>query len=133
MKYMIATLCMVVLAGCAQPNRPVTSRDTLNPLSPQEVAEVQQALSDLKAGMEMQEVLTLLRKTPFKHAVGSRSGGPTSSRHTVYHLRQGANLVLSFDYTGEKPILVSAEQAGDAWPKNEKERSSNKPVDTYFK
>jgi hypothetical protein len=128
MKYTVPfVLCVVGITGCVRPETQVSlsPRDTVNPLSILEVGEVQQTLRHLKAGMTMQDVLESLRKTPFEHAVGSVSGGPTNDRYTIYQLRQGVNLVLRFDYTRSSPLLVAAEQAGDAWPKNPEQRSSN--------
>lgn len=124
---LISILALVVLVGCGPGERPAKTRDMLNPLSPQEIAEVQLVLSDLKPGMEMQEVFTLLRKTPFKNDSDflSRVGGPKNCRYSIYQLRQGANLVLSFDYTRKSPILVSIQQVGDMWPKNQEEKIYN--------
>lgn len=116
----LAYLIAVVL--CGKPQSAETQRDALNPVAVDELPSIQRVLPRLISGMSRDEVLAILGETAFQHAVsfGGESGGPANSHYTIYQLRQGANLVLRFDYTKTPPSFVSATLAGSAWPIDEK-------------
>lgn len=103
---------------CGGTNSTEIQCDTLNPVTVEELPSIQEVLPRLVSGMSKDEVLSILGATAFRNAAvfGGESGGPANSHYTIYQLRQGANLVLRFDYTKTPPSFVSATQAGSAWP-----------------
>ena len=118
--FILAYLIAMVVCGGAKSTE--IQRDALNPVAVDELPSIQEVLPYLISGMSRDEVLSILGETTFRYAAafGGVSGGPASSHYTNYQLRQGANLVLRFDYTKTPPSFVSATQAGSAWPSDEK-------------
>lgn len=116
----LAYLIAVVL--CGGPQSAETHCDALNPVAVDELPSIQEVLPLLVSRMSRDEALAILGETAFRQAAafGGESGGPTNSHFTIYQLRQGANLVLRFDYTKTPPSFVSATQAGSSWPSEEK-------------
>ncbi len=114
--FILVYLIAVVVCGGAKSTE--IQRDTLNPVAVDELPSIQEVLPRMVSGMSRDEVLSILGETAFRHAAafGGESGGPANNHYTIYQLRQGANLVLRFDYTKTPPSFVSATQAGSAWP-----------------
>ena len=77
--------------------------DPINPLTAEEVNQVEKRIKDLKVGISPDQVMSTLGLTSYSDYIGDMAGGSPNCFYVTYQLRSDCNLVLFFDFSTGKP------------------------------